>query len=86
MDQKQKILSFDIGIKNMALCLFSIDVSNQSIPFKIDSWKVLNLMNESTESVEKCNQILLPKSLKKPIKSKKNIITNKKNKCEFGTC
>ena len=84
MDQKniqKKIISFDIGIKNMALCLFSLDTSNNENPFKIDSWKVLNLMNESTESVEKCNQVLPQKVTKKQTKStkstkcKKNIIT-----------
>ena len=73
MSNNQKILSFDIGIKNMALCLFSFDVSNQHItPFKIDSWKVLNLMNENTTPNEKCNQYLPPKSLKKSAKSTKS--------------
>jgi hypothetical protein len=38
-----KILSFDVGIKNMAYCILEIDSSNISI---ID-WSVINLMDET---------------------------------------
>ena len=72
----KRILSFDIGIKNMALCMFSLDLSNNESnnPFSIDQWKVLNLMDESNEPTEKCNQILPKKPVKKSKKSIKSVI------------
>tara|TARA_Y100000768_G_scaffold307929_6_gene242107 strand:+ start:7731 stop:8516 length:786 start_codon:yes stop_codon:yes gene_type:complete len=42
-----KIASIDVGIKNLAMCIF--DISNNV--FTIDSWNVINLANE-----EKCCQ------------------------------
>ena len=44
-----KIISFDVGIKNMAYCTFSIENSN----FKVQDWGVLNLIND-TETTYKC--------------------------------
>ena len=40
----QKLISFDIGIKNMAFCFF--DTSTSSPP-SIQKWEVLNLMDET---------------------------------------
>lgn len=40
-----KLVSFDIGIKNMAYCIFVIDTSNASI--LVQDWKVINIMNGS---------------------------------------
>jgi hypothetical protein len=37
-----RLISFDVGIKNMAYCIFSLDVDKISIT----QWDVLNLMNE----------------------------------------
>jgi Mitochondrial resolvase Ydc2 / RNA splicing MRS1 len=55
-----KIISFDIGIKNMAYCIF--DVSQT--PFIISDWKVANLIPED-EKVESffctCNSTKKPK-------------------------
>lgn len=45
-----KLISFDIGIKNMAYCLFDID---QSV-IKIQEWEVLNLMEEKVQDLT-CN-------------------------------
>ena len=42
-----RILSFDVGIKNMAYCLLEIDSSNISI---ID-WSIINLMDETTSHI-----------------------------------
>jgi len=67
MSQIQRILSFDIGIKNMALCLFSLDLSNiinPQIPFTIDEWSILNLMDETKEIQEKCTYSLKMNSKK----------------------
>ena len=44
-----KIISFDVGIKNMAYCIFSIENST----FKVQDWGILNLVND-TESTYKC--------------------------------
>lgn len=45
-----KLISFDIGIKNMAYCY--LDYKDKSI--NIFDWGVLNLMNEQTEINETC--------------------------------
>lgn len=42
-----RIISFDIGIKNMAYCIFNVDKTNKTTPpFSIVEWKTVNLMNE----------------------------------------
>jgi hypothetical protein len=41
-----KVISFDIGIKNMAYCVFILDVSNSSII--VQDWRVINLMDAVT--------------------------------------
>jgi len=46
-----KLISFDVGIKNMAYCIFS--VSPEKL-ITIISWDVLNLMDEQP-TVEKCD-------------------------------
>jgi len=58
-----KIISFDIGIKNMAFCLF--DVSGSRI--FIDEWRVLNLMDEEAPK-QTCGCNLIPKNKKTPSK------------------
>ena len=40
-----KVLSIDVGIKNLACCLF--DVSNNS--YVIESWKIIDLCNENKQ-------------------------------------
>ena len=44
-----KILSFDVGIKNLAYCLFSINCCNDSL-LKIIKWDVINLCESTTSS------------------------------------
>ena len=89
-----KVISFDVGIKNMAYCIF--DVSGE---LSISGWNVLNLLEEEPIT-EICSQIIpgktkkvLPKPCTKLAKYKKNgqcycekhakastfIIPNKKN-------
>jgi hypothetical protein len=89
-----KLISFDVGIKNMAYCIF--DISGQ---LSITGWNVLNLLEEEP-TTEICSQIIpaktkkvLPKPCAKLAKYKKNgqcycekhakistfIIPNKKN-------
>jgi hypothetical protein len=45
-----KLISFDIGIKNMAYCLFNVNQSG----LKIEEWEVLNLMEDKIQTVT-CN-------------------------------
>lgn len=40
-----RVISFDIGIKNMAYCILEVGNINENI-FKIIDWKTINLMNE----------------------------------------
>ena len=38
-----KILSIDVGMKNLAVCLFNI---TDTLEYEIELWEVLNLCNE----------------------------------------
>jgi len=69
-----KLISFDVGIKNMAYCIFDISTQNLSI----NSWNVLNLLEEEPVS-EICTQMIpgktkkiLPKPCIKMAKYRKN--------------
>ena len=62
----KRIMSFDVGIKNMAYCIFEVYDSEK--PFQITDWNVLNLMEKEEPSVFcSCRAIK-----EKPTKSKKN--------------
>lgn len=54
------LISFDIGIKNMAYCIFCIDTSNN---LSIKDWNVLNLM-DIEQPDPKCSCKNVPKSKK----------------------
>jgi hypothetical protein len=54
-----RVISFDIGIKNMAYCILSTDASN----IDILDWNVLNLMDSEQPKII-CNCIIPPKSKK----------------------
>ena len=70
------MLSFDIGIKNMAYCFF--DLSNNGNP-SIKAWGVLNLMDEE-DPIPKCRCILKPKSKKvSEVKTCDKVAKYKKN-------
>ena len=47
-----KLISFDVGIKNMAYCILDLSGTN----FQIKDWNVLNLMNpvETTNYICNC--------------------------------
>ena len=71
-----KVISFDVGIKNMAYCVLSIDPENQ---LKIEEWSILNLMDtEPPPNNFKCTCILINKTIQKNNKIKKNKIKNNK--------
>lgn len=53
------IISFDVGIKNMAYCIFCIDAS-----ISILDWNVLNLMEETSTEKHACTCIIPPKTKK----------------------
>lgn len=57
------MLSFDIGIKNMAYCFFDISGTNNP---SIKAWGVLNLMDEE-DPIPKCRCVLKPKSKKSTV-------------------
>ena len=60
-----KLISFDIGIKNMAYCIFEVNQGSQ--PSIID-WNVLNLMEKETPKLL-CNCLLKPKNKKTQAKT-----------------
>ena len=47
-----KVLSFDVGIKNMAYCILKIDNSN----VEIVDWNIINLMDEVIQHICSCSQ------------------------------
>jgi len=55
-----KIISFDIGIKNMAYCILSKNETNRLIFL---DWNVLNLM-DSEEPTRTCSHLIPPKTKK----------------------
>ena len=59
------IISFDVGIKNMAYCIFDVTVQQ---PLKIMDWKIINLMNEEdicVKLIHKCNCMIIKNKNKK---------------------
>lgn len=77
-----KLISFDVGIKNMAYCILS--VSGEM--FSIDSWDVLNLIDqEEKQPCQKCHCHTVPKTKKGPPKECSKVAKyskNNKNYCE----
>jgi hypothetical protein len=68
----QKLASFDIGIKNMAVCIFEIPAIGAP---SIQKWEILNLMNTETSTAHTCNCPLKPAKKNAPVK-----LCNKKAK------
>jgi len=61
-----KLVSFDVGIKNMAYCFF--DISGENIGVK--DWNVINLMPDANKNTVLCNcNITIKGNKKKDIKS-----------------
>jgi len=60
-----KLISFDIGIKNMAYCIFHLEPNSQPI---IYDWNVLNLMEKEDTEKNMCSCLLKPKNKKMPAK------------------
>ena len=51
-----KVISFDVGIKNMAYCIFDISSNISQYP-KIIEWNILNLLNINDEPIPLCKQL-----------------------------
>jgi hypothetical protein len=64
-----KIISFDVGIKNMAYCIFLLN-DTENDPFKIMDWNVVSLLEEEKPNLF-CNAISSKKVLKKQKKETK---------------
>ena len=65
-----RVLSIDVGIKNLAYCLLEADLTNKT--YKIIKWDVLNLLCETNY---KCNHQI---QTKKSIKENKDEVCDKK--------
>jgi hypothetical protein len=44
-----KLVSWDIGIKNLAYCIMEYDENDKLIPFKITKWNIINLLGEKSK-------------------------------------
>jgi len=56
-----KLVSFDVGIKNMAYCYF--DISGENV--KVVDWNVINLMPDAIKNTVLCNNRVIVKGNKK---------------------
>jgi len=75
-----KVISFDVGIKNMAYCIFDCTNSDCTIA----GWDVLNLMDEQPND-HICDCTIIPKSKKlqpKPCTKKARYYKNDKYYCD----
>ena len=66
-----KIISFDIGIKNMAYCIFDLSNIQAGSHFAISDWKVANLIPDEEKVVSHfctCPSTKKPKVKGQPIK------------------
>lgn len=86
-----RLISFDIGIKNMAYCIFDIEnkgTVNQKVT--IQDWNILNLSETHNPSSEEpdiflCNQSV-KKSVKKNVKKKETKTETKSDEKEEPRC
>ena len=53
-----KILSIDVGIKNMAYCVIEKVSSNKEKEFKIHNWGIINILDEKINNLPKCSNYL----------------------------
>ena len=70
-----KLISFDIGIKNMAYCVFVLDTST-SQTIIVQDWKVINIMDPIEDFRPVCDR---------PLKSKRNPKSKPKKKIVNGS-
>jgi hypothetical protein len=81
-----KLISFDIGIKNMAYCIFSIEpIVPSSVshhPFRLVDWNILNLIeNDNTNPNVPCNCVSVKKQPKKRVLAIEATATSIANTC-----
>jgi hypothetical protein len=89
VNSMKRIMSFDIGIKNMAYCVFDVLPDNQ---FTISDWNVLDLTEtdnsrSSIHDIPKCNSIVKTKKENKTCGKKAKYQKNNIFFCEkHSTC
>ena len=72
-----KIISFDVGMKNLAYCLFNI---NNKEEYSILKWDVINICDENEKCY--CNYNIVNKDIQKN-KLFKSFLTSKKHNEEI---
>lgn len=75
-----KLMSFDIGIKNMAYCIFHLEPNSQPI---IYDWNVINLMDKEETEKNMCSCLLKSKNKKIPAKICGKVAKYSKNTLYF---
>ena len=82
----KKIISIDVGIKNLAYCIIEKNESN----FKIIDWDIINILDQKIEALPKCIHYYRKKICGKParfiIPNKDENDTNKLAFCDKKTC
>jgi len=51
-----KILSIDVGIKNLGICILETDKNNYKNNYKINYWDIINLCNDSLQNCNICKK------------------------------
>lgn len=78
-----KLVSFDVGIKNMAYCFF--DISGENIQVK--DWNVINLMPEAIKNTVLCNcNVTIKGNKKKNVQSSVKACGNKAKYTKHELC
>lgn len=76
-----KIISFDVGIKNMAYCIFLLEENEKTQPFKVLDWNVVSLLEKEEPHVY-CNSHSIKEKPKKKTKNTQKIENFFIDKCE----
>lgn len=61
-----RLISFDVGIKNLAYCVFSIASSQQSQSWSINEWNCANLIAQESASIKPCCHLIKGKRKSDP--------------------
>ena len=76
-----KLISFDVGIRNMAYCIFNISDTSNNV--SVLDWNIINLMDVEPD-IKKCNILLKSKNKTNSKKNKNDIKNNDFIEIECG--
>jgi len=82
----KKIVSIDVGIKNLAYCIIEKIPSDGQHNFKILDWNIINVLDEKLSNAPKCNNFLKNRICNKLATNLINVNDDKFYFCDKITC